>query len=156
MDSVQFIKCPSILAYSGVIVYNIEVSNPSIMPLGITEKFESPAMTAQATIKAKVFKYTALLCECLEKNSNRRYPNGEGFRFNIKTGRKYHKIVEGEGTAHAFVDKNTGEVYKPASWSSPAKGVRFDLRIIKEREWLYENAEFTGGYLYHNAYYTGV
>ena len=28
--------------------------------------------------------------------------------------------------------------------------------LIKEREWLYENAEFTGGYLYHNAYYTGV
>ena len=144
MDSVQFIKCPSILAYSGVIVYNIEVSNQSIMPLGISEK--------QAT---SVLKYTALLCECLEKNSNRRYPNGEGFRFNIKTGRKYHKIVEGEGSAHAFVDKNTGEVYKPASWSAPAKGVRFDLRIIKEREWLYENAEFTGGYLYHNAYYTG-
>ena len=75
MDSVQFIKCPSILAYSGVIVYNIEVSNPSIMPLGITEKFESPAMTAQATIKANVLKYTALLCKSLEDNYNRKHTN---------------------------------------------------------------------------------
>ena len=25
-----------------------------------------------------------------------------------------------EGSVHAFVDKNTGEVYKPASYNSPA------------------------------------
>ena len=119
-------------------------------------KFESPAMTARATIKANVLKYTALLCKSLEDNYNRKHTNRAGsLHYSIRTGRKYHKIVEGEGSAHAFVDKNTGEVYKPASWSAPAKGVRFDLRIIKEREWLYENAEFTGGYLYHNAYYTG-
>ena len=38
MDSRQFMKCLSILAYSGVIVYNIEVSSLSIIPLGISEK----------------------------------------------------------------------------------------------------------------------
>jgi len=27
----------------------------------------------------------------------------------------------------AFVDKNTGDVYKPASWNAPAKGVRYNL-----------------------------
>ena len=46
--------------------------------------------------------------------------------------------------------KNTGEVYKPASYNSPAKYVRFDLRIIKDREKLH-NPLFTGwagGYLY--------
>ena len=31
-------------------------------------KFESPAMTAQATIRASVLKYTALLCKSLEEN----------------------------------------------------------------------------------------
>ncbi len=48
-------------------------------------------------------------------------------KFVIKTGRKYHKIMSQEfdtfqdrneyreGSVHAFVDKNTGEVYKPAS-----------------------------------------
>ena len=49
---------------------------------------------------------------------------------------------------HAFIDKKTGEVYKPASIKAPAKGVRFDLRIIEQREWLLENADWAGSYLY--------
>ena len=44
-------------------------------------------------------------------------------------------------SVHAFVDKKTGEVYKAASYKSPAKGVRFDLRIIEQREWLFDNAD---------------
>ena len=51
-------------------------------------------------------------------------------------------------SVHAFVDKKTGEVYKPASFKAPAKHVRFDLRLIKDREWLLENADWAGGYLY--------
>ena len=47
-------------------------------------------------------------------------------------GRKYIKVTskmntdpkERKGSAYAFVDKVTGEVYKAASWSAPAKGVR--------------------------------
>lgn len=70
----------------------------------------------------------------------------------IESGNKYHKIimVDGSGSrsVHAFVDKKTGEVYKSASWKSPAKGVRYDLRLIKDREWLLDNADWSGGYLY--------
>ena len=55
-----------------------------------------------------------------------------------------------EGSVHAFVDKKTGQVYKPASWQAPAKHVRFDLRIIREREFLFNsnNTGWAGGYLY--------
>ncbi len=73
------------------------------------------------------------------------------YDFYPETGRKYHKIImnaNGSKSVHAFVDKKTGEVYKAASWKSPAKGVRYDLRIIKEREWLLENADWAGSYLY--------
>ncbi len=66
-------------------------------------------------------------------------------------GRKYHKIImnaNGSRSVHAFVDKKTGEVYKSASWKSPAKGVRYDLRIINQREWLLQNADWAGSYLY--------
>ena len=49
---------------------------------------------------------------------------------------------------HAFVDKKTGEVYKPASWKSPAKHVRYDMRIITEREYIFNNCDWAGGYLY--------
>ena len=82
--------------------------------------------------------------------------------FTVKTGKKYYKIVQmefdtfqdrneyREGSVHAFVDKQTGQVYKPASWQAPAKHVRFDLRIIKEREFLHNpaNTDWAGGHLY--------
>jgi hypothetical protein len=74
------------------------------------------------------------------------------YEFHPETGRKYHKIImsaNGSRSVHAFVDKKTGEVYKSASWKSPAKGVRYDLRIINQREWLLENADWAGSYLYN-------
>ena len=78
--------------------------------------------------------------------------NGEcDYDFFIEEGRKYLKVMmdaRGSKSIHAFIDKKTGEVYKPASIKSPAKGVRFDLRLIKDREWLLENADWAGSYLY--------
>ena len=78
--------------------------------------------------------------------------NGEcDYDFFIEEGRKYLKIVmdaRGSKSVHAFVDKKTGEVYKAASFKSPAKGVRYDLRLIEQREWLLENADWVGSYLY--------
>ena len=82
--------------------------------------------------------------------------------FKVNTGKKYYKIVQmnfdtfqnrneyREGSVHAFVDKKTGQVYKPASWQAPAKHVRYDLRIIREREFLFNsnNTGWAGGYLY--------
>ena len=82
--------------------------------------------------------------------------------FVIKNGRKYYKIMQREfdtfqdrnewreGSVHAFVDKNTGEVYKPASYNSPAKHVRYDLRIINDRAKLHDPnyTGWAGGYLY--------
>ena len=82
--------------------------------------------------------------------------------FKVNTGKKYYKIVQmnfdtfqnrneyREGSVHAFVDKKTGQVYKPASWQAPAKHVRYDLRIIREREFLFNsnNTDWAGGYLY--------
>ena len=82
------------------------------------------------------------------------------YQFTVDTGRKYHKIMMttdgGNRSVHAFIDKKTGEVYKPASIKSPAKGVRFDLRVITEREFVLENADWAGGYLYKNAHYQGA
>ncbi len=78
-------------------------------------------------------------------------------QFVIREGRKYYKINQAEWrdgeykdtSVHCFVDKKTGEVYKPASWKSPhTKHVRYDLRIIKEREYAYENCDWAGGWLY--------
>ena len=79
--------------------------------------------------------------------------NGDHYTYVIETGRKYHKIImvteDGARSVHAFVDKKTGEMYMAASWKAPAKnGVRFDLRIIEQREFVLENCDWAGSYLY--------
>ena len=84
----------------------------------------------------------------------------KGMRFTITTGKKYHKIISNDwderrkewnsGGVHAFVNKHTGEIYKAASWSAPAKHVRYDLRVIEDREYVLDprNCGWSGGYLY--------
>ena len=85
--------------------------------------------------------------------------------FKVYSGKKYYKIVQQEfetwkgskyyqqyrdGSVHAFVDKETGEVYKPAGWAKPAKHVRFDMRDEKQLKFLLDpkNVGWAGGYLY--------
>ena len=132
---------------------------------------------AQETITDSVLKNTYLLIEALKNNyreysirGHQRYvERGESVEYHqeridelkngilpidyvIESGKKYHKVIMVDGgssrSVHAFVDKNTGSVLKSASWKSPAKGERYNLLIIKEREWLFENASWCGGYLY--------
>ena len=88
------------------------------------------------------------------------------YKFTFKTGKKFHKVyfLQYEeaseyynrpagyraGSVHCFIDKHTVEVYKPASWKAPAKHVRFDLRLIQDREFLFNpnNIDWAGGHLY--------
>ena len=110
---------------------------------------------ARNTIQLNVRKWTLMLCDALLDNFKSRN-NGKdgGYKFYIEEGRKYLKVIMETGgssrSVHAFVDKKTGQVYKPASWQAPAKHVRFDLRIIREREFLFNsnNTGWAGGYLY--------
>jgi hypothetical protein len=91
--------------------------------------------------------------ECVEK-----LKNGEcDYEFIIESGRKYHKIImvidNGPGrspsrSCHAFVNMKTGSVLKSASWKSPAKGERYNLLNIEQREWLLQNADWASSYLY--------
>ena len=103
------------------------------------------------TQSQKVEKWTWHLCRALEQNYDNRYPNSsDPVRFRMELGRKYWKIMQNHGGVHAFIDRNTGEVYKPASYKSPAKHVRYDMRLIKDRANLH-NPNFTdwaGGHLY--------
>ena len=107
---------------------------------------------AKNTIQLNVRKYTLMLCDALEQDFKSRYPNSDPYKFSIESGRKYHKVVmETESqsrSVHAFVDKKTGEVYKPASFKSPAKHVRYNLLSIQSREECFERADWAGGYLY--------
>ena len=113
---------------------------------------------ARNTIQLNVRKYTLMLCEALEQNFKSRNHGKIGrhdapvYKFYIESGRKYHKIImetdSGSRSVHAFVDKKTGEVYKPASFKAPAKIVRYNLLSIESREQCFERADWAGGYLY--------
>ena len=88
------------------------------------------------------------------------------YKFDYTVGKKYIKVFNlqyqeaceyynreagyRQGSVVAFVDRSTGEVYKPASWRAPAKHVRYDLRLIKDREFLHDpkNTDWAGGHLY--------
>ena len=118
-----------------------EVSVEEILPAHIQ---------AQTKIRFFVLKWTEQLVEKLQADYDRQYKsNSNPCRFEINTkGKKYYKIVEKNGGVHAFVNKQTGEVYKPASWKSPAKHVRYNLSIIEDRKRCFDNADWAGGYLY--------
>ena len=79
-------------------------------------------------------------------------------RINVIEGRKYWKIFSYEyddrleeykqGSINAFVNKQTGDVFKPASYNKPAKHVRYNLLDEDSRAECLLRADCAGGYLY--------
>ena len=84
-------------------------------------------------------------------------------KFRYYEGKKYLKVVREEfdtfqgrnkwrdTTVHSFVDKKTGDVYKPASWKAPAtRHVRYSF--CKKADLLFLTdprcVGWAGGYLY--------
>ena len=103
------------------------------------------------TLDQKIEKWVWQLCRSLEQNYQLRYPNcNTSVTFTMQFGRKYIKVIQDNSSVHAFVDKKTCEVYKPAGWKSPAKHVRYDLRLIAHRAKLHDPkfTDWAGGYLY--------
>ena len=123
----------------------------------MTTEFADYVATQQARndIQLNVTKYSLMLCDALQESYQRQHPLGKNYSYALISGRKYHKVmqcVNGETeSVHCFIDRKSGEVYKAASYKAPAKGVRFNLNIIKEREFVLENCDWAGGYLYRNA-----
>lgn len=136
----------------------------------------TPVMNTTLTAE-KVEDYTLMLCDALymnfkeykirahrrsiENEINMDYhqskideikEHGAPIEFYARRGRRYLKIIMkdsgGSKSAHAFVDRETGDVFKPASWRQPAKDARFSLLQEYDRNWLYNHADWSGGYLY--------
>ena len=120
-----------------------------------TQTFSDYVATQDArnTIELNIRKYCLMLCDCLLedfKRANNR--KTDDYKFYIESGRKYHKIFMYRGgqrdSIHAFIDKKTGDVLKPASIKAPAKGVRYNVLNIQSREEMFERADWAGSYLY--------
>ena len=104
---------------------------------------------AQLSVTELVEKWCCQLIQALQFDYDSQYPSNGNYHFSLTTGRKYHKIVDDiHGGVHCFIDKQTGEVYKPASYNKPAKHVRYDMRISEERNIMLSQADWAGSYLY--------
>ena len=98
-----------------------------------------------------VLNYCEELCKIIEERFYEEYPNPSRDRkFSVKKGRKYYKILENDSSAHAFVDMNSGDVFKPASWNKPAAGVRYNVLNDESRRVLFNTCDWAGGYLYYH------
>ena len=104
------------------------------------------------TTSQLVEKRSVALINALENNYNGQYPNDNQSdwqpRFKLELGRKYWKINETNGGVHAFVDRNNGNVFKPASYKSPAKHVRYNLLDESSFNNCISRADWCGSYLY--------
>lgn len=102
------------------------------------------------TIDHAVNAYMALI----QRKSAEHYANMQlkPDTFSIEPGRKFLKVVQ-SGTwsrsVHAFIDKATGALYKPASWKAPVKDARYNL--LTDLPLLEQKFDPYGGYLYKGA-----
>lgn len=69
-------------------------------------------------------------------------PNPVVRTFEATKGRKYTKIVGSDGGVHCFIDDD-GNIYKPAGWAKPAKGIRANLETLDLNK-----VDHHGGWLY--------
>ncbi len=55
--------------------------------------------------------------------------------FSYTTGKKFHKVLRTshrQTSVHCFVDIETGDIYKAASYKIPAKGIRGNIKNAKK------------------------
>lgn len=106
--------------------------------------------------------YADRFAQAIEKKFNDAEGRAE-YRMTVMPGRKFDKIVTetrydsdrpfSGGSVHAFVEKATGLLIKPAGWNAPAKwgnewASKFNLSDPTEFDQAVSVAHFAGGYLY--------
>jgi len=80
--------------------------------------------------ESKLLEYVCLLGNKHKQEYAAKYPNLASPSFSVQFGKKYGKIVRQSGSqrsVHCFVDLSNGDLYKAATWKSPAKHVRGNI-----------------------------
>ena len=107
-----------------------------------------------ALIESRLQQLIAALIKQFDEYSRRNYghPSDTNYlSFEIVKGTKYYKLIMRQGTGtsvHAFISRQTGAMYKPASWRAPAKHVRYNLLDDTSFAECLRRADWTGRYLY--------
>jgi hypothetical protein len=86
--------------------------------------------TETKSVSEAIESYVALLQKQHDEYNMKHYPNSYTEpgteKFSVTNGRRFAKIVRSDaggygGSAVAFIDKATGDIYKPDGWAKPAK-----------------------------------
>ncbi len=114
-----------------------------------TELTEMPAMpsvqsgdidldSTDHTIDAGVINYVTAINNQLKTGQFAKMHKERGTEFKAKKAKRFWRIEQWEmgraGSIHAFIEVETGDIYKPAGWKAAAKGARgnvTDNRYIK-------------------------
>lgn len=85
------------------------------------------------TILAGLEAYLRALQAASDKEFQTEYPNiwarGEAPKFEYTRGPKWYKVlrVDAQKSVFCFIHPLTGDIYKAATWSTPAKGIRGNI-----------------------------
>ena len=107
-------------------------------------------MTELVLVKTEqVYDYCLQLADILDERFKKEFPTLNQ-TFTVDAGRKYYRVwgIDNQKCIHCFVDKKTGDVFKPESYNKPAKHVRYNLLNESSRQSMFEKAHYAGGYLY--------
>ena len=90
-------------------------------------------------------------CDILEKKSKDQTYGSQIMYFWFSVGKSYYKVVRTDqdtkhDSVHAFVNKKTGDIYKPATWSAPYKVARYNIWTQFDK--LLNDCDWAGKYLY--------
>jgi hypothetical protein len=98
--------------------------------LGDFEKKDEPSFVLIPIEKVtpdEINKFKTDLEAMMLKYHNEHWPNNPKPVVTIEEGRKFFKVKR-ENSTYAFIEKATGNVFKSASHSAPAKGIRGNIR----------------------------
>lgn len=94
-------------------------------------------------IQEEIFTRAIVFVSKMQESLNKQFPSSNSI-FDIIEGRKYLKVITNNGVQQsvtAFIDKNDGQIYKPAGWKAPAKYARGNLfdnygeKALSENGW---------------------
>lgn len=107
----------------------------------------------KATVRAGLSELIAFFNTASADHMAKYFPNLEPDTYEFDGGRKYLRVVatrDGGGRSiHCFIDSETGDVYKPATWKAPAlNGARYNILDVASLERLKQIWDPYGRYLY--------
>jgi len=122
-----------------------------IKPTNFDEAMSAFCTRLEENVKPYVDRFNHMDSVTFRQDGGTKYIKVKSFQVNIDTNHEtgVKKLVGGlRGSIHCFVEKSTGDIYKPAGWKSPyTKGNNCVRGNIYDSS-TFEKTDLHGGWLY--------